>query len=214
MQCGAGARPEWAGKRLVAVKLMKKRWEGGWDECQKLKELEVCDMQFPSICVSIIYLSSVAARNSFSSQCHSLVRFLSPSRHQGTLLCVRVHGGQSVSSHQGPQRPAPRWRSCFLHIPSNSVGSRSHTRKRLLSSGYEARECVSNNHWSFRLHLRVTYRATTRSEGEGCRCHYQAGRFWTRPRDKEPPSIHRICFHSLVSCPRSLAPQSRLFKSC
>ncbi|KAJ3819959.1 kinase-like domain-containing protein [Lentinula raphanica] len=40
MQCGAGARPEWAGKRLVAVKRMKKRWEGGWDECQQLKELE------------------------------------------------------------------------------------------------------------------------------------------------------------------------------
>ncbi|KAF8807399.1 Pkinase-domain-containing protein [Phlegmacium glaucopus] len=40
MQRGAGARPEWAGKRLVAVKRMKKKWEGGWDECQKLKELE------------------------------------------------------------------------------------------------------------------------------------------------------------------------------
>ncbi|KAF5390236.1 hypothetical protein D9757_002954 [Collybiopsis confluens] len=40
MQCGAGARPEWVGKRLVAVKRMKKRWEGGWDECQQLKELE------------------------------------------------------------------------------------------------------------------------------------------------------------------------------
>ena len=41
MQCGAGARPEWAGKRLVAVKRMKKKWEGGWDECLKLRELEV-----------------------------------------------------------------------------------------------------------------------------------------------------------------------------
>ncbi|KAG2366535.1 kinase-like domain-containing protein [Suillus spraguei] len=40
MQCGGGARPEWAGKRLVAVKRMKKKWEGGWDECKKLKELE------------------------------------------------------------------------------------------------------------------------------------------------------------------------------
>ncbi|KLO14462.1 kinase-like protein [Schizopora paradoxa] len=40
MQCGAGARPEWAGKTLVALKRMKKRWEGGWDECKKLKELE------------------------------------------------------------------------------------------------------------------------------------------------------------------------------
>jgi len=49
MQCGAGARAEWAGMQLVAVKRMKKRWEGGWDECQKLKELEVC---FPAICVS------------------------------------------------------------------------------------------------------------------------------------------------------------------
>lgn len=41
MQCGDGAKPEWAGKRLVALKQMKKRWEGGWDECKKLKELEV-----------------------------------------------------------------------------------------------------------------------------------------------------------------------------
>ncbi|KAH8100708.1 Pkinase-domain-containing protein [Cristinia sonorae] len=40
MQCGAGARPEYANKRLVAVKRMKKRWEGGWDECKRLKELE------------------------------------------------------------------------------------------------------------------------------------------------------------------------------
>ncbi|KDQ12915.1 hypothetical protein BOTBODRAFT_45547 [Botryobasidium botryosum FD-172 SS1] len=40
MQCGAGARPEWHGKRLVAVKRMKKQWEGGWEECRKLKELE------------------------------------------------------------------------------------------------------------------------------------------------------------------------------
>ncbi|KAG6909649.1 hypothetical protein DXG01_016229 [Tephrocybe rancida] len=40
MQRGAGARPEWAGKRLVAVKRMKRRWEGGWEECRRLKELE------------------------------------------------------------------------------------------------------------------------------------------------------------------------------
>ena len=41
MQRGGGARPEWNGKRLVALKRMKKKWEGGWDECKKLKELEV-----------------------------------------------------------------------------------------------------------------------------------------------------------------------------
>lgn len=47
MQCGPGARPEYANKRLVAVKRMKKRWEGGWDECKKLKELEVRSSQQP-----------------------------------------------------------------------------------------------------------------------------------------------------------------------
>lgn len=41
MQCSAGARREYVGKRLVAVKRMRRIWEGGWDECRRLKELEV-----------------------------------------------------------------------------------------------------------------------------------------------------------------------------
>ena len=41
MQQGQGARTEWQGKHLVAIKRMKKRWEGGWDECKKHPELEV-----------------------------------------------------------------------------------------------------------------------------------------------------------------------------
>ena len=41
MQSVVGSRPEYANMRLVAVKRMKKKWEGGWDECKKLKELEV-----------------------------------------------------------------------------------------------------------------------------------------------------------------------------
>ncbi|KAJ7126271.1 protein kinase [Mycena epipterygia] len=40
MQCGAGAKPQWANMRLVAVKRMRKQWHGGWDECQKLKEIK------------------------------------------------------------------------------------------------------------------------------------------------------------------------------
>ncbi|KAH7102062.1 Pkinase-domain-containing protein [Auriculariales sp. MPI-PUGE-AT-0066] len=40
MQCGAGARPEWNGKVLVALKKMTKPWDGGWDDCRKLKELQ------------------------------------------------------------------------------------------------------------------------------------------------------------------------------
>jgi len=41
MQSVVGSRPEYANTRLAAVKRMKKKWEGGWDECRKLKELEV-----------------------------------------------------------------------------------------------------------------------------------------------------------------------------
>ncbi|KAH9023745.1 Pkinase-domain-containing protein [Lactarius hengduanensis] len=40
MQSVVGTRPEYANMRLVAVKRMKKRWEGGWDECRRLKEIE------------------------------------------------------------------------------------------------------------------------------------------------------------------------------
>jgi hypothetical protein len=47
MQLGPGARPEFANKRLVAVKKMKKRFEGGWAECEKLKELKVRLPQLP-----------------------------------------------------------------------------------------------------------------------------------------------------------------------
>ncbi|KIR38780.1 CMGC/RCK protein kinase [Cryptococcus deuterogattii 99/473] len=39
MQCGAGARPEWSGKRLVALKRMKRVWEGGWTQAKSLGEL-------------------------------------------------------------------------------------------------------------------------------------------------------------------------------
>lgn len=41
MQCGAGARPEWTGKRLVALKRMKRVWEGGWSQARNLGELVV-----------------------------------------------------------------------------------------------------------------------------------------------------------------------------
>jgi meiosis induction protein kinase IME2/SME1 len=41
MQCGAGARSKWVGKHLVAIKIIKKKLEGGWDECKNLKEIQV-----------------------------------------------------------------------------------------------------------------------------------------------------------------------------
>jgi hypothetical protein len=39
MQSVVGSRPEYANMQLVAIKTQKK-WEG-WEECRKLKELEV-----------------------------------------------------------------------------------------------------------------------------------------------------------------------------
>lgn len=38
---GPSSRPEYKGKKLVAVKRMKKPFEGGWAECLQLKELKV-----------------------------------------------------------------------------------------------------------------------------------------------------------------------------
>lgn len=40
---GPSSRPEYRGKQLVAVKRMKKAFEGGWDECMRLKELRVSE---------------------------------------------------------------------------------------------------------------------------------------------------------------------------
>lgn len=70
MQCGQSARPQYAGMRLVAVKRMRRRWEGGWDECQRLKELEVRRSIYPHDFVHSI-LSLVVASHPFSSEYHS-----------------------------------------------------------------------------------------------------------------------------------------------
>ncbi|CUA69720.1 meiosis induction protein kinase IME2/SME1 [Rhizoctonia solani] len=40
MQCGPRVRREWVGRRLVAIKRMKRQWEGGWAECKNLKEIQ------------------------------------------------------------------------------------------------------------------------------------------------------------------------------
>ncbi|GAA94109.1 uncharacterized protein L969DRAFT_93494 [Mixia osmundae IAM 14324] len=40
MPPGPSSRPEYKGKQLVAIKRMKKAFNGGWDECMNLKELK------------------------------------------------------------------------------------------------------------------------------------------------------------------------------
>jgi len=59
MQSVVGSRPEYANTRLVAIKRMKKKWEGGWDECRKLKGLEVrVHSLSSSVCPSLIAFAS------------------------------------------------------------------------------------------------------------------------------------------------------------
>ena len=88
MQCGAGARPEWTGKRLVAVKRMKKKWEGGWDECQKLKELEVRFIPlFQTCCHFTRVFVPVPTRNTLSPKCYPFIRLLSSPGFKRTLFC-------------------------------------------------------------------------------------------------------------------------------
>ena len=93
MQCGPGARPEYASKRLVAVKRMKKRWEGGWDECKKLKELEVRSFSTDPFTPSAHSLRSpVTKKYPIPPQHNSPLRFLSPPIQQRALFRVRVDG--------------------------------------------------------------------------------------------------------------------------
>lgn len=82
---GPSSRPEYKGKKLVAVKRMKKAFEGGWEECLKLKELRVSGAtQFFSAGKSLaadFYLSSCSRCNRF--QC-TTISFLCT-----TLSCYR-----------------------------------------------------------------------------------------------------------------------------
>ena len=94
MQCGSGARSDYANKRLVAVKRMKRRWEGGWDECKKSKELEVYPFHRlihpPAHFLSWIL---VITKHPTPPQYSTPLRFLSPPAQQRVLSRVRGYGG-------------------------------------------------------------------------------------------------------------------------
>jgi len=145
MQTVVGSRPEYTNTRLVAVKRMKNRWEGGWDECRRLKELEVrAHPLSSSVRPSLITLGSVRKSgitcNTPSSKHHTPVRLFSSSRDQGTLLRVRANGRAFVSAHQIPpwsrSSTLCRW-SRRLHFPTDCPGLTSHPCFWLLSSGHE-----------------------------------------------------------------------------
>jgi len=100
MQCGAGARPEWAGKRLVALKRMKRVWEGGWKQAKTLGELVVSavlvkylKMTFnlpASYSLSIKYLHTPP-----SFPCTTL---LYPQNHTNSTLSLNAWKATSINS--------------------------------------------------------------------------------------------------------------------
>lgn len=87
---GPSSRPEYKGKKLVAIKRMKKAFEGGWDECMKLKELKVSFIS-PSRRSEnklMVAFFLVATPNSHAPQHYSPLRRLSPPFIKRALLCV------------------------------------------------------------------------------------------------------------------------------
>jgi hypothetical protein len=91
MQAVVGSRPEYANMQLVAVKHMKRKWEG-WDECRRLKELEVransaSSVRSSNVLASLVRKTGITC-NTPSSKYHTPVRFFSSPRVQGTLLRV------------------------------------------------------------------------------------------------------------------------------
>lgn len=96
MQCGAGTRREWVGKRLVALKRMKKVWQGGWSEAKNLGELAVGSLYLVRGCRKDgIHSSSysVTPKHTLSSRRHPTRRRLYLGVDTRTLLCIRVYGG-------------------------------------------------------------------------------------------------------------------------
>jgi hypothetical protein len=97
MQSGAGARPEWTGKRLVALKRMKRAWEGGWDSAKTLQELAV------RIVLALeSELMVVTAPDSIPPSSHPTIRRIHLAIHQTVTFRFRTHGRKSLSTHQSP----------------------------------------------------------------------------------------------------------------
>ena len=149
MQSGAGARPEWAGKRLVALKRMKRVWEGGWTEARNLGEIYVGVIMIKSI-MPVLTLSVPESDTSTPSD-HPFIRRIHLPQIQRALLCLRMYGRQSLSTHQISSWSTPRGWSDSQLLPSNHLWTPPHTSLWLLSPGYETRKPPRDYHRPGRL---------------------------------------------------------------
>ncbi|KAG1736641.1 kinase-like protein [Suillus paluster] len=91
------ARGERIGMRLVAVKKLKRRWEDGWDECQRLKELKALRALTPHPCVVPLYDVFLSCETSelyfvFEAMEGNLYRFMKARKGRplatGLLSCI------------------------------------------------------------------------------------------------------------------------------
>ncbi|OXG43921.1 CMGC/RCK protein kinase [Cryptococcus neoformans] len=103
MQCGAGARPEWSGKRLVALKRMKRVWEGGWTQAKSLGELVSLRNIPPHPAIIPLYDA-----------------FISPKSHELYFVfeCMEGNLYQLTKSRRGRPLAAGLIASCFHQISS------------------------------------------------------------------------------------------------
>ncbi|WVN89109.1 uncharacterized protein L203_104325 [Cryptococcus depauperatus CBS 7841] len=101
MQCGAGARPEWSGKRLVALKRMKRVWEGGWTQARSLGELVSLRKIPPHHAIIPLYDA-----------------FISPKSHELYFVfeCMEGNLYQLTKSRRGRPLAAGLIASCFHQI--------------------------------------------------------------------------------------------------
>jgi serine/threonine protein kinase len=112
MQAVVGSRSEYANMQLVAVKRMKRKWEGS-DECRRLKELEVrahaASSARPSNVIASVVRKTGITCNTPSSKYHTPVRFFSSSESKELYFVfepMKGHLYQLIKSRHG-RRPFP-----------------------------------------------------------------------------------------------------------
>lgn len=106
MQFGQGARPEYANRRLVVIKKIKKEFRVGWDECQRLKELQVYSLSLFRHPKSLTSSSSIQALRNIPPHPNLITLydcFLLPSSKELHLVFEPMEGNlyQLIKSRKG-----------------------------------------------------------------------------------------------------------------
>ncbi|CAE6390314.1 unnamed protein product [Rhizoctonia solani] len=127
MQRGPNVRPEWAGRRLVALKRSKRQW-GGWMGRVQGSQGD-----------RIITLDPNA------SKYHPPIRLLCAPSHPRALFRVRAYGRKPIPTHQISQRQKELCRRTrSIHLSTNGQCTRPCPLEWILSLRREARELAGD----------------------------------------------------------------------